>query len=265
MRTFSAISRGGCERRRVACCKGSDRAVNRPRLILVSWRPSIKGSRRLQKRHSERLLTVRYVQNGADLLTAGARGSDIGPANRGMLRMAMLKLPPEMRIALAVKIFTSFGRQSGVLAPLRISLPPTYSQHELHHVPAGRRHYATVNVDDTTKLWSEHGKEPPSESTGTSGTIEETPDQQQHASSSPLSGAKIASETTEQEQLLFAVESKFRQSASSMQPRLRECINNAMESQQPVAALKALANSDPHTWGPAKSTIKDQPRIRFKT
>lgn len=171
----------------------------------------------------------------------------------------MLKLPPDIRIALVAKIYGPFGRPGG-LAALSTFVVPNQIHHGRRRHPV-RRQYATVHVDDTTKLWSQHGKDSPSKPLGTSSSNEETSSHLDHVPSQNLPAAEKPSASTEKEQLLNLVESMLHQSAPSTRPKLREYVKSAIESQRPVAALRELAYSHPHSWTYAMANLKESAPI----
>lgn len=110
--------------------------------------------------------------------------------------MALFKLPPEIRLALARSIYGLGPSLTQSILPLVAHNAKVRNHSPLELGLVGRRKYATVNIEDTTKLWSQHGKDPPSEA-----SIEVKPAKKRSNASKALpendsSPAATTSETT---------------------------------------------------------------------
>ena len=168
----------------------------------------------------------------------------------------MLRLPSAISVAVATRSYASVRQPvNGLLLP-RWTSTSLFARHT-PLLPRERRHYATVHVEDTERIWSQYGNHVPV-AAAPNGDCVEGPRKNLtlNANPNPEAATQPSSSFTrlsEKDELLAVLQRRARSKNSHHRRKFRLKVKDAYESADALSALRRLV------YGTSKQTpLKDE-------
>lgn len=152
-----------------------------------------------------------------------------------MFKSPVLKLPPELRLAIVGNRIASLQCQP-VSSSQDCHGPLRGGHSALRRARDGRRSYATVHSDETSKLWNQHGKDSSTEFSSEKGSQEEGAIAQEGA----------CSWQTRRQVVALAEQIASTSAPADRSEVLASLYHAAMKTEDPLLAMMNLSNFSPN-------------------